>query len=262
MTTRNSEHGPFDIIGDVHGCYDELLILLARLGYGVRNEGGKQVLEHREGRRVIFLGDLVDRGPKIPEVLHLVMDSVAAGSALCVTGNHDDKLARKLRGRNVKIAHGLAESLAQLEQQSPEFQRKAAAFIELLPDHYVLDDGKLVVAHAGLREEMHGRRNGAVRAFCLYGETRGDTDEHGFPVRYNWALDYRGDAIVVYGHTPVLDSEWANNTICIDNGCVYGGKLTALRYPERELVSVPAAKVYYESSKPLGQSIASSREAS
>ncbi|MEY4641815.1 MAG: hypothetical protein RLZZ227_1809 [Pseudomonadota bacterium] len=260
MNTRKSAHGPFDIIGDVHGCYDELVALLALLGYAVCNDSGTLRLEPPERRRVIFLGDLVDRGPKTPEVLRLVMDSVAAGAALCVTGNHDDKLARKLRGRDVKIAHGLAESLAQLEHASPEFQRKAAAFIEELPDHYVLDDGKLVVAHAGLREEMHGRRNGAVRAFCLYGETRGETDDYGLPVRYNWALDYRGAALVVYGHTPVLKSEWLNNTICIDNGCVYGGKLTALRYPERELVSVPAARIYYASNKPLGHAIARGRE--
>src|SRR5262249_49123112 len=116
--------------------------------------------------------------------------------------------------------------------------------------HYVLDDAKLVVAHAGLKAELQGRGSGAVREFCLYGETTGETDEFGLPVRYNWAADYRGRAMVVYGHTPVPAAEWVNRTICVDTGCVYGGALTALRYPEKELVSVEAARVYYESAKP------------
>jgi protein phosphatase len=98
---------------------------------------------------------------------------------------------------------------------------------------------------------MHGRGSGAVRQFAMYGETTGETDEYGLPVRYNWAADYRGKAIVVYGHTPVPEAEWINNTICLDTGCVFGGKLTALRYPERELVSVPARRMYYEPVKPL-----------
>ena len=103
-----------------------------------------------------------------------------------------------------------------------------------------LDDGKLVVAHAGMKEEMQGRGSGKVRDFALYGETTGETDEFGLPVRYNWAAEYRGKAMVVYGHTPVPEPEWLNRTINIDTGCVFGGKLTALRYPEKELVSVPA----------------------
>ena len=115
------------------------------------------------------------------------------------------------------------------------------AFLDGLVSHYVLDGGRLVVAHAGLQAEMHGRASAAVRAFALYGETTGETDEFGLPVRYPWAQDYRGQAAVVYGHTPVPEPDWVNNTICIDTGCVFGGRLTALRYPERELVSVPAA---------------------
>src|ERR1700750_1777149 len=102
-----------------------------------------------------------------------------------------------------------------------------------------------------MKEEMQGRGSGKVRDFALYGETTGETDEFGLPVRYNWAAAYRGRAAVVYGHTPVPEPEWLNNTICIDTGCVFGGKLTALRYPEKELVSVEAAKEYYASQKPL-----------
>ena len=150
----------------------------------------------------MFLGDLVDRGPDTPGVLRTVMGMVASGTALCVPGNHEAKLLRALRGRDVRMSHGLAESLAQLGAEPADFSAQVAAFLDGLVSHYVLDSGRLVVAHAGLREEMHGRASAAVRAFALYGETTGETDEFGLPVRYPWAQDYRGKAAVVYGHTP------------------------------------------------------------
>ena len=245
---RKDEHGPFDIIGDVHGCFDELHALLTELGYEINSHFEAR---HPEGRKAVFLGDLVDRGPKIPEVLKLVMTMTASGQAITVPGNHDTKLMRKLRGRDVQITHGLAESLQQLEGEPPEFKEHVTSFIDSLVSHYVLDDGRLVVAHAGLKEALQGRGSGKVRDFALYGETTGETDEFGLPVRYNWAAEYRGRAMVVYGHTPVVEPEWLNGTICIDTGCVFGGKLTALRYPEKELVSVQAFQTYYESSKPF-----------
>lgn len=248
---RKHDHGPFDIFGDVHGCFDELHALLTQLGYEIASGNGTAHLAHPEGRKAVFLGDLVDRGPKVPEVLKLVMSMTQSGAALAVPGNHDSKLMRKLRGRDVQITHGLAESLQQLESEPPEFKEQVADFIDNLVSHYVLDDGKLVVAHAGLKEELQGRGSGKVRDFALYGETTGETDEFGLPVRYNWAAEYRGKAIVVYGHTPVPEPEWLNGTICIDTGCVFGGKLTALRYPEKELVSVPALQTYYQPAKPF-----------
>lgn len=250
-TNRRNEHGPFDIIGDVHGCFDELKELMTTLGYSVDRNGDGYRVGVPENRKAIFLGDLVDRGPKIPDVLRLVMGMVEVGTALCVPGNHDIKLLQKLRGKDVKMAHGLAESVAQLEGEAPEFKSKVAEFLDGLISHYVLDDGKLVVAHAGMKEEMQGRGSGAIRSFALFGETTGETDEFGLPVRYNWAADYRGKASVVYGHTPIAEPQWLNHTINIDTGCVFGGKLTALRYPEKEFVSVPAHKTHYESVKPL-----------
>jgi protein phosphatase len=251
LTNRRNERGPFDIIGDVHGCFDELGELLAKLGYSVENHGGGYRVGTPEGRKAIFLGDLVDRGPKIPEVLKLVMGMIEAGTALCVPGNHDMKLLQKLRGKDVKMTHGLAHSVAQLEAESPEFSSKIAQFLDSLISHYVLDDGKLVVAHAGMKEEMQGRGSGAVRSFALFGETTDETDAFGLPVRYNWAADYRGKAMVVYGHTPIAEPQWVNRTVNIDTGCVFGGRLTALRMPEREFVSVPAHRTYYEPAKPL-----------
>jgi protein phosphatase len=250
------EHGPFDIIGDVHGCFDELVDLLTNLGYSIEKQANGDgapayTAQPPEGRKAIFLGDLVDRGPKIPEVLKLAMSMVAAGTALCVPGNHDVKLMRKLRGKDVQITHGLADSLEQMEKESPEFRDRVSKFIDSLVSHYVLHDGKLVVAHAGMKEEMQGRGSGKVRDFAMYGETTGETDEFGLPVRYNWAAEYRGKAMVVYGHTPVPNSDWLNRTINIDNGCVFGGRLTALRYPEKEIVSVAAKSAYAQPVRPL-----------
>ncbi|MEV6842140.1 polynucleotide kinase-phosphatase [Actinoplanes sp. NPDC051411] len=252
---RRDETGPFDIIGDVHGCRQELETLLQRLGYHlVRDEAARPVGgTHPEGRKAVFVGDLVDRGPDSPGVLRLVMGMVAAGTAICVPGNHEQKLARKLNGRNVQLTHGLPETLAQLEAEPPSFTEEVRVFIEGLVSHYVLDEGRLVVAHAGLKEAYQGRTSGRVRSFALYGETTGETDEYGLPVRYPWARDYRGPAAVVYGHTPTPKPEWINNTICLDTGCVFGGSLTALRWPSRELVSVPAAREYYEPVRPLAE---------
>jgi len=249
-------HGPFDIIGDVHGCYEELIELLQKLGYiieEIADDGTNYGLKvsHPENRTVIFLGDLIDRGPASPAVLKLVMSMVRSGIALCVPGNHDMKLHKKLTGKAVQEKHGLAETLRQLEGEPDAFKNDVKEFLYGLVSHYVLDAGKLVVAHAGLKEEMQGRGSGAVRSFCLYGETTGETDEFGLPVRYNWAAEYRGRAKVVYGHTPVPSAQWLNNTIDIDTGCVFGGSLTALRYPEEELVSVPAYTMYCEPVKPL-----------
>ena len=252
--------GPFDIIGDIHGCYSELTELLTNLGYSltdVEDDGENYGIkvDHSENRSVIFVGDLTDRGPESPQVLKLVMSMVAQGNAYCVAGNHDVKLNRKLSGKNVNTKHGLAETLEQLTEETEKFKQEVKEFLHGLISHYVFDNGRLVVAHAGLKEEMQGRGSAAVRAFCMYGETTGEVDEFGLPVRHNWASEYRGAAKVVYGHTPVPEAQWLNNTINIDTGCVFGGKLTALRYPEEELIYVKAKKVYCEPVKPLDHSV-------
>lgn len=269
---RKHEHGPFDIIGDIHGCCDELELLLEKLGYqksvntqqlSVNNNNSSpsspSLYSHPQGRKALFLGDLVDRGPRILDTVKLVKNMVEAGTAICVPGNHENKLLRQIRGKKVKLNHGLEQTVAEIEALSEEVKepllKEIEQFIDSLVSHFVLDDGRLVVAHAGMREEMQGRGSGKVRSFALYGETTGEIDEFGLPVRYDWASEYRGEAMVVYGHTPVPEAEWLNNTIDIDTGCVFGGKLTALRYPERELISVEAAKVYCEPVKPLGNVI-------
>jgi protein phosphatase len=248
--------GPFDIIGDVHGCADELLALLAELGYEVRLEGSsdarRAITKAPKGRRAFFVGDLVDRGPNSPDVLRIVMDMAERGQAFSVIGNHDDKFLRHLKGRDVKLTHGLDRTVEQYATQGDALKARTLAFLDELPSHAWLDGGKLAVAHAGMRESMLGKNYPKARGFGLYGDSSGRPAADGLPERFNWAADYRGKAAVVYGHTPVAEPEWLNNALCIDTGCVFGGRLTALRWPERELVSVPARQAYAELRRPYG----------
>jgi protein phosphatase len=255
-TDKRADHGPFDIIGDIHGCSDELQALLGKLGYAVNwadGENGRSVtVVPPDGRKAVFVGDYVDRGPSSPDVLRMVMSMTAAGTAYAVQGNHDRKLERWLGGRKVTIAHGLQQTIDQVAAEDRGFREAVTQFLLGLRSHVWLDGGRLAVAHAGLKAEMVGRGSGAVREFALYGETTGETDEFGLPVRADWAANYRGPTTIVYGHTPVATAGWVNNTLCIDTGCVFGGKLTALRWPEKELVDVPAERTWFEPLRPLG----------
>jgi hypothetical protein len=248
--------GPFDIIGDVHGCAGELEALLLRLGYEVRWSGVQGAVRVQvtapTGRRAIFVGDLVDRGPRAPDVLRIVMSMADSGAALAVPGNHDAKFVRWLDGKNIALTHGLDRTAAQFEAETKAFRRSVRDFLGGLPYYLWLEGGRLAVAHAGIKEGMLGRSSGDVRRFCLYGETSGETDEFGLPIRYHWAAEYRGQTAVVYGHTPVPVAGWVNNTLCIDTGCCFGGQLSALRWPEREIVSVAAERVYTVPVRPFG----------
>lgn len=247
---RKEEHGPFDVIGDVHGCIDELRMLLNKLGY-IENSNG---YVHPEGRKAAFLGDLCDRGPGNVEVLKLVMKMVSEGNALAVPGNHDVKLLKYLNGKQVQVTHGLDITVKEIEAQGEDFKKEVAQFLDSLVSHYVLDDGKLVICHAGIKEEYIGRASMRVREFCLYGETTGEYDTYGLPIRLDWAADYRGRANIVFGHIAGKEVKAVNGTYCIDTGCVFGGKLTAFRYPEKQIVDVDALKQYYEPAKPLEES--------
>lgn len=250
---RRDLTGPFDVIGDVHGCLEELLLLLARLGYEVRLDraGRPDGAQHPAGRTAVFVGDLVDRGPDVTGVLRLVLGMLASGDSLSVLGNHDDTLRRALLGHDVEICSGLDVSLTQLAQEPDEFRIAVGEALAALPAHLVLDGGDLVVAHAGLAERYHGHESDRVRSLCLHGPTTGETDEAGLPVRLPWAEGYRGAATVVYGHTPTAARAWRNGTVCVDGGCVFGGALVALRYPERELVEVPAVARHSVPARPF-----------
>lgn len=245
---KSDDHGPFDIIGDIHGCYDELQSLLIKLGYHVNEDllySQQSAVTAPLGRKAIFVGDLIDRGPNSVGVLALVMNMVNHGVALCIAGNHDIKLASYLKGKKVQISHGLETTAKEFDTVDVGFKQAVINFIDNLPIYYVLDNHQLVVAHAGMKEFYQGRMSPKIKSFSLFGDTSSEVDEQGYPIRRDWAKDYQGEALVVYGHTVVAELNWVNNTLCIDTGCVFGEKLTALRYPERETVSVNASHIYY-----------------
>ena len=226
------------------------------LGYALEwsCEGGERavIVIPPSGRKAVFIGDLVDRGPNSPDALRIAMSVVANGAGYCIEGNHERKFRRWLEGRNVSIGHGLRETIDQVDrEEDPGFRAALAAFLGRLDSYLWLDDGRLVVAHAGLKAEMIGQTSRSVQRFALYGDTTGEIDEFGLPVRADWAAQYVGSAAVVYGHTAVSEATWINNTICIDTGCVFGGKLTALRWPEKTLVQVPAQRIWFEPLRPL-----------
>ena len=248
MFDRRSDPGAYDIIGDVHGCADELEELLGRLGYSVGWFGGvpQPVTSAPPGRRAIFVGDLVDRGPRVRDTIAIVMAMCAAGQALCIPGNHDMKFRRWLDGHHVAITNGLAVTAADFETVDARRRAAVSAFIRSLPFYLWLDQGRLVVAHAGIQADMIGTISHKIENFCLYGDTGKGHTPSGFPIRYNWAARYDGAPLIVYGHTCVLEPAWLNGTVCIDTGCCFGGTLTALRYPERAIVSVPARRRYAE----------------
>ncbi|MCS5710543.1 metallophosphoesterase [Candidatus Berkiella aquae] len=247
---KSDESGPFDIIGDVHGCYAELLELLTQLGYQIN-----EALIHSEQsaviaplqRRAVFVGDLTDRGPQSLAVLALVMNMVKHGSALCIAGNHEIKLLAYLKGKSIQLKHGLETTVQEFEHASEAFKSAAIDFIESLPIYYVFDNHRLVVAHAGMKAFYQGRISPRIKSFSLYGATTGEIDEFGYPIRSDWAQEYHGEALVVYGHAFTAELHWVNNTLCIDTGCAFGGKLTALRYPEKETISISAKEIYYPS---------------
>ena len=233
----NSNQDSFAIIGDVHGCYDELLSLLDLV----------------EGRRIIFVGDFADRGPLSAEVLSLAMKMHSSGRALSVIGNHDDKLRRYLKGNPIRVSYSLSGTIESLDERSEDFRSSVLNFLESLPHQIIIDDS-LVVAHAGIKEDLIRVDNRDSRECCLYGPRTDEKDESGVPIRSDWAQDYKGEHRIVYGHHVVVKSEWVNNTIDIDTGCVHGGCLTALLYPELELVSVPSKRVYFGSAEQEKQS--------
>ncbi|RJF72680.1 protein phosphatase [Deinococcus cavernae] len=227
----------YDIIGDVHGCFDELAELLRRLGHRV---DGKR-LDTLPGRQVVFVGDLVDRGPKTPEVLELIMDAAARGAAQVVRGNHDDRLALYLRGWPIRSAGSIDSSLRQLAHRSVEFQQQVMDFLGSLPPRLLLADGELLVTHAG---DILTDDEAARAEFNVNSARTGVVDEFGVKELVDWVSEYAGEHFVVYGHETVLEPLHRARTLNLDTGCVYGGRLTALRFPEMQVVSVAAHAPY------------------
>lgn len=242
---RRKENGPFDLIGDVHGCFREMESLLTKLGYAL--EDG--TYRHPAGRIAVFLGDIVDRGPRIPDVIRMVSRMMEAGSAFFVPGNHDERFAAYLIGTPVELSHGLEQTVEQIEKEPPGTQdevvnRFLRLYMQAAP-YLWLAGGDLVAVHAGLEEPMIGEFDNDIWVFCLMGKLE-EVDGDAIPIRrIDWARDYRGDTVIAYGHTPCRKAIFSNNTINVDQGCVFGGSLSAMRYPEKEVVSVPAARPYF-----------------
>lgn len=231
----------YDIIGDIHGCYSELLQLFDKLGYIERN----QLYINPLGRKLVFVGDLMDRGPNSIKVIQLVTRLVSEELALYVPGNHCDKLNRLFLGRDVQVTHGLETTVDELGKLSSETKQQVKKdFINLVenaPLYLVLDEGQLIVSHAGIRQDLIGQYNKKVRTFCLYGDITGEKDKTGFPIRRDWSQEYTGESWIIYGHTPVKQPRFINRTVNIDTGCVFGGQLTGLSYPEMTFELVPSS---------------------
>lgn len=244
--------GPFDIIGDVHNCADELYELLETLGYNTHTARPSSP----DGRTLVFVGDLVDRGPNAPAVLRLALDLVEAKLAIWIKGNHDDKFIRYLSGNPVQIIRGLEATVAQLkalpQEEAASIRKRVLALhrTRQIYPYVVLDEGRLVVSHAGIRENMIGRITPAIESFCKYGDVDQKALKAGQLIRRDWAKDYNGDAWIIYGHTVTETPRLINKTANIDTGCVFGGELTAYRYPEHELVSVRAKQAYAQRNGP------------
>lgn len=236
--------GPFDFVGDVHGCVAELIALLILLGY--IDASTRKPQRHAQGRTLVMLGDLTDRGPENLAVLRLVRELEGFG-ALRVLGNHDEKLARWLLGKKkVHVAAGLAGTIAELETLPVEEQVDLGTWLGSAEPHVMLDGGRIAAAHAGIDERNQGRRSPGARTFGLYGATTGKLDENDVPIVLDWAPDYAGSAVVVHGHVVYDEPRIVGNVVAIDTGCVFGGRLTAYRWPERTFESVPAQGKYFE----------------
>ncbi|QBK26153.1 metallophosphoesterase [Ureibacillus thermophilus] len=238
-----------DIVGDIHACFDEWKQMLDQLGYQ-KNEQGLYV--HPEGRKIVSLGDVMSRGPKSIETMEFFLNHQHL--MYMVDSNHGWKIARWLDGRKVQLKHGDEK----VEEEFIEFERKQGRektiqlkkqLRDLLmnaPSHYILTEKgqpKVVCVHAGIREEFIGKESEKIKNFCRYGDVAG-VDERGKPIRRDWYKQYKGKLLIIWGHDPKPEPLIVNNTINIDQGVVFGGKLTAYRYPEKEFVFVQAKKDY------------------
>jgi protein phosphatase len=234
-----------DIIGDIHGCFQELVELTEKLGYDWK----KDIPVHPKGRVLSFVGDLTDRGPQSLKVIETVYLLWKQKLGYYSPGNHCNKLYRYFLGNRVQISHGLETTVAELkalpEKNAAHYRRMFMELYENAPLYQILDESRLIVAHAGIREQDIGKYNQRVKTFVLYGDITGEKHADGTPVRRDWAKYYLGKAWIVYGHTPVKEPRILNRTANIDTGAVFGGALTAFRWPELETVSVPSTMLFF-----------------
>ncbi|WP_339228769.1 bis(5'-nucleosyl)-tetraphosphatase PrpE [Oceanobacillus sp. FSL K6-2867] len=236
-----------DIIGDIHGCFDELQSLFKALDYEQKGD----IFVHQNNRIPVFLGDITDRGPNSIAVIELVYQMVANHKkALYVPGNHCNKLYRYFLGNNVQQKHGLETTVAEYEalpaREQKFVQKQFLTLYEQAPLYLQLPELNVIIAHAGIKENLIGRTDKKAKTFVLYGDISGEFDSSGRPIRRDWAKHYHGKVWIVYGHTPVMEPRILNKTINIDTGCVFGNQLTAFRLPEEKIISVPSQQPLLE----------------
>lgn len=225
------------IIGDVHGCFDEVQDLLKKVRYDSMND------------RIIFTGDIVDRGPKSKEIIEFV---VSTPNVHMIMGNHENKLIRYLRGNPVSITDGLQETIDQL---APELKREANReellfFLENLPYAIKLDDN-IYVVHGGIdpRFSVEAQKQNVV----LYMRNHAPGKTFSDPTAPPWYEVERGEAskdqIILFGHNSKANTSNAINAVALDGGCVFGDELRAAIIDidgTRTIESVPARKQYCE----------------
>ncbi|SDZ56251.1 polynucleotide kinase-phosphatase [Evansella caseinilytica] len=247
---RDIQHG-IDIIGDIHGCYDEMIQLLENLGY-VKND--EQLYLHPAGRKFVSIGDCMSRGSRSLDTMLFFTRHINNGLAYMIDSNHGWKIARWLDGKNVVLNHGdekVAEEFSEYERKhgagaAAALKQDIKTVLLKAPSHYVFTrngTAVLVCVHAGIKDKYIGKQSKRISDFCRYGDTDG-FDEQGKPIRKDWFLHHQTKACIVWGHDPKPQPLLINNTVNIDQGVVFGGKLTAFRYPEKEFVAVDAAMDY------------------
>ena len=240
----------FDIIGDVHGCYDELLALLAPLNWALDENGVFRNTVNPE-RTLVFCGDLGDRGPNSLGVFTAVRKSIEAGTAKCVRGNHENKAGKYFVKKNTKLRGGLETTVKEIEAAgwSEDEQTAFGQWCLSLPAWIKLelpDGSPLVVVHACLPFNLEDPKS---EGKAIYGIPTG-YDANGFPTRLDWAQKYRGKATVVHGHDVIgLEPRLLNKVWNLDTGGVFGGRLTCLQLPEEKIHQIDCQKYWEKGGK-------------
>ena len=206
------------VIGDLHGCYDELLDLLDKVSFGSED-------------RLICVGDLITKGPKNREVLDRFMTDPQFTSVL---GNHDLALRRRWNGEKFKLKPSQKPTHKDLKKDKDRY----VPYLNQLP--FSIDLGTHLVVHAGLRPgvEFSSQTTEDMTELRSLGEDR--ESRKGTP----WYDVYDGEKIVLFGHWPATEPRRGKKAIGLDTGCVYGGQLSAYIVETGELTSVPARQVY------------------
>lgn len=247
-----------DIIGDIHGCMDEWLLLLEKLGYKQSADG---FYRHPEGRKILSLGDIMSRGPRSLDSLLFFEAHIKAGLAYMIDSNHGWKIARWLDGRKVTLAHGderVEEEFLDYERQhgslaTNRLKERIKNILLDAPSHYVIQDkgsSVAVAVHAGIRDDYIGKQSPKIADYCRYGPVVG-VQRNGKPKRGDWTIHHHSPELIIWGHDPRPVALEVQRTINIDQGAVFGGDLTALRLPSKEIVQVESQDYAQAAINPL-----------